>query len=112
MVGLHAVDGVCCGAQDERSRWSKLSGLSSAEVDAMLPRTSALVAMGTAVLAAAQVAAGSAAIAAERLPSLAIDVGQTTVSGLSSGAFMALQFHVAFSGTVRGAGVVAGGPPH
>jgi poly(3-hydroxybutyrate) depolymerase len=52
----------------------------------------------------------SAARAAERLPSFNIDLGQTTVSGLSSGAFMAVQFHVAFSGTVRGAGVVAGGP--
>src|SRR3712207_4026452 len=72
----------------------------------MLPRTFVLVAMGS----AAQVAVGSAAIAAERLPSLAIDIDQTTVSGLSSGAFMAGQFHVAYSGTVRGAGIVAGGP--
>ena len=58
----------------------------------MLPRTFVLVAMGSAVLGAAQVAVGSAAIAAERLPSLAIDIDQTTVSGLSSGAFMAVQF--------------------
>ena len=35
---------------------------------------------------------------------------QVTVSGLSSGAYMAVQFEVAFSQTVRGAGVIAGGP--
>ncbi len=33
-----------------------------------------------------------------------------TVSGISSGGFMAVQFHVAHSSTVGGAGVVAGGP--
>jgi poly(3-hydroxybutyrate) depolymerase len=57
----------------------------------------------------ALLAAGPAR-AAEPLPSFQVDLGQTTVSGLSSGAYMALQFHVAFSGTVRGAGIVAGGP--
>ncbi|WP_165354866.1 hypothetical protein, partial [Tropicimonas sp. IMCC6043] len=34
----------------------------------------------------------------------------TTVSGLSSGAFMAVQLQVAFSTTIGGAGIVAGGP--
>lgn len=48
--------------------------------------------------------------AAAPLPSFHVDLGQTTVSGLSSGAFMALQFHVAFSATVQGAGIIAGGP--
>ena len=33
-----------------------------------------------------------------------------TVSGLSSGGFFAHQFHVAWSGLVAGAGIVAGGP--
>lgn len=33
-----------------------------------------------------------------------------TVSGLSSGAFMAVQMHVAYSSTIKGAGVFAGGP--
>ena len=32
-----------------------------------------------------------------------------TVSGISSGAFFAHQFHVAYSGLVKGAGMVAGG---
>lgn len=33
-----------------------------------------------------------------------------TVSGISSGGFFAVQFHVAFSALVQGAGVIAGGP--
>lgn len=41
---------------------------------------------------------------------LAIDISQTSTSGLSSGGFMAVQFHVAFSSIMRGAAVFAGGP--
>lgn len=37
------------------------------------------------------------------------DLSRTSVSGLSSGAFMASQFDVAYSGEVIGAGIVAGG---
>ncbi|AIY41819.1 poly (3-hydroxybutyrate) depolymerase [Collimonas arenae] len=44
------------------------------------------------------------------LPALAADPLQTSVSGLSSGAFMAVQYQVAYSASVIGAGVVAGGP--
>jgi poly(3-hydroxybutyrate) depolymerase len=36
--------------------------------------------------------------------------GQVSVSGLSSGAYMAVQFEVAYSRTVIGAGIIAGGP--
>ena len=51
------------------------------------------------------------ASAAVDLPQLNIDKAQTTVSGLSSGGFMAVQLHVAYSATfAKGAGVVAGGP--
>lgn len=50
------------------------------------------------------------ALAANALPSYAGDPSQTSVSGLSSGAFMAVQYQVAYSGSVVGAGVVAGGP--
>jgi poly(3-hydroxybutyrate) depolymerase len=50
------------------------------------------------------------ALAAEPLPSFNVDLAQTSVSGLSSGAYMAGQFHVAFSATVIGAGIIAGGP--
>ncbi len=38
------------------------------------------------------------------------DAAQVTVSGLSAGGFMAVQFAVAHSALVRGVGVVAGGP--
>ena len=48
--------------------------------------------------------------AAEPLPALGVDASQTSVSGISSGAYMAGQFHLAFSTIVVGAGVVAGGP--
>src|SRR5262249_5414109 len=44
------------------------------------------------------------------LPRLNIDVGQISVSGLSSGGYMAVQFEVAYSSLVMGAGVIAGGP--
>lgn len=47
---------------------------------------------------------------APALRSYQIDPSKTSVSGLSSGAFMAMQFHVAYSSTIIGAGVVAGGP--
>ena len=46
--------------------------------------------------------------AAVDLPVLNIDKSQTTVSGLSSGGYMAVQLHVAFSSVfAKGAGVVA-----
>lgn len=44
------------------------------------------------------------------LPALNIDVRQTSISGISSGGFMTVQFQVAHSSIVKGAGVVAGGP--
>jgi poly(3-hydroxybutyrate) depolymerase len=44
------------------------------------------------------------------LPTFQVDLSKTSVSGLSSGAFMAAQFQVAYSSTVVGAGIVAGGP--
>lgn len=47
---------------------------------------------------------------AERLPGLNASMQNLTVSGLSSGGFMAVQMHVAHSALVHGAGVLAGGP--
>lgn len=44
------------------------------------------------------------------LPPLGASREQLTVSGLSSGAFMAVQFEVVHSQTVAGAGIIAGGP--
>lgn len=45
-----------------------------------------------------------------RLPRLNIAKQSFGVSGLSAGAFMAVQFQVAFSKSICGAGVIAGGP--
>lgn len=47
---------------------------------------------------------------ADPLPVLNLDRDATTVSGLSSGAFMAVQLQVAHSERIAGAGIVAGGP--
>jgi poly(3-hydroxybutyrate) depolymerase len=56
------------------------------------------------------IALAGACAAAERLPALGADAGAVTVSGVSSGAYMAVQLHVARSATVRGAAAIAGGP--
>lgn len=45
-----------------------------------------------------------------KLPKLNIDAKQTTTSGVSSGAYMATQMHIAYSDVVAGAALVAGGP--
>ena len=52
----------------------------------------------------------SSTAGAETLPQLSLDREATTVSGLSSGGFMAVQLQIAYSSAVSGAGVVAGGP--
>jgi hypothetical protein len=45
------------------------------------------------------------------LPKYNVSVNEVSVSGLSSGGYMAVQMHFAYSTTVRkGAGVIAGGP--
>ena len=63
------------------------------------------------VTACALALASASAFAAVNLPALNIDSSQTSVSGLSSGAFMAVQLHVGYSATFKkGAGIVAGGP--
>ena len=64
------------------------------------------------LLAVAALAAGIATtVIAAPLPQLNIDRTQTTVSGISSGGYMAVQLHVAYSATFgKGAGVIAGGP--
>lgn len=64
--------------------------------------------MKLAILALAAAWAGSAAAAP--LPQLNIDKTQITVSGLSSGGFMANQLGIAYASTFKGVGVFAGGP--
>jgi poly(3-hydroxybutyrate) depolymerase len=48
--------------------------------------------------------------AADELPALQAQAARTSVSGLSSGGFMAVQYGTAYSASVMGVGVVAGGP--
>jgi poly(3-hydroxybutyrate) depolymerase len=48
--------------------------------------------------------------AAEALPELGTDLDATSVSGLSSGAYMAGQIELAHAQHIKGAGIVAGGP--
>ncbi len=48
--------------------------------------------------------------AAEPLPALRAQKQGVTASGLSSGGYLAVQLHLAHSASVRGVGVVAGGP--
>ena len=53
---------------------------------------------------------GNAATAAEPLPALGADIAAVTVSGVSSGGYMAMQFQVAHSSMVYGVGALAAGP--
>lgn len=48
--------------------------------------------------------------AAPTLPQLGATTNDLTVSGISSGGYMAVQFQVAYSALVHGAGIIAGGP--
>lgn len=62
--------------------------------------------VGFGILAAAL----GVATAAEQLPPLGVTLSATSMSGLSSGAYMAGQIEVAHSKDIVGAGIVAGGP--
>jgi poly(3-hydroxybutyrate) depolymerase len=46
----------------------------------------------------------------DALPALNAPISESSISGLSSGAFMAMQFGTAWSSTIRGVGIVSGGP--
>lgn len=48
--------------------------------------------------------------AAEKLAGFNAAIGESSISGISSGAFMAVQFATAWSSVIKGVGVVAGGP--
>lgn len=54
--------------------------------------------------------AAAAAQVLQRLPALGLQKDAVTVSGLSSGGYMAGQFAVAYSASVAGVAVLAGGP--
>ena len=80
---------------------------------AALPRTqrrNLLAATLTLALALTALAPARAAAANAGLPALMLSRDGLTVSGLSSGGYMAGQFQVAFSGLLSGAAVLAAGP--
>ena len=66
------------------------------------------------IITASVLAAAATGCASEqptsRLPKLKLDPAHTTVSGISSGAYMATQVHMAFSNHVAGVALLAGGP--
>ena len=66
--------------------------------------------IAAALLAVALGSQPAGAAEAEPLPALCIDENAISVSGISSGAFFAHQFHVAHSARVMGAAIFAGGP--
>lgn len=70
------------------------------------------VAVAAPILAVVIVAASACSSESARapLPKLDLDPSRTTVSGLSSGAYMATQVHMAFSDHVAGVALLAGGP--
>src|ERR1700722_786438 len=55
------------------------------------------------------IAVANSALAAE-LPAYNAGIGESSISGISSGAFMAIQFGTAWSSVIKGVGVIAGGP--
>jgi poly(3-hydroxybutyrate) depolymerase len=62
------------------------------------------------VVALALAIGAAAARGADRLPAFGAEPDTVTVSGVSSGGYMAGQLHVAHSGAIKGVGVLAAGP--
>src|SRR4051794_40395669 len=70
----------------------------------LLRRT--FIALGCAALVAGPTQAEGPA----RLSGYNANINESSISGISSGAFMAVQFGTAWSSVIKGVGVVAGGP--
>jgi poly(3-hydroxybutyrate) depolymerase len=83
---------------------ARLTVMPRLEVERALVTLSAVALFGALVAASPLVAFG------DELPRLGIALPATSVSGLSSGAYMAGQIELAHSKDVVGAGIVAGGP--
>src|SRR5260370_5854628 len=66
---------------------------------------------GTTVLLACAAVSAVSPLAAEpvALRGYNAAIGESSISGISSGAFMAVQFGTAWSSVIRGVGVIAGG---
>jgi hypothetical protein len=66
--------------------------------------------IATAVIALGLLLCGCGQKQGSELPTLGAKIDQTSVSGISSGAYMAGQFEIAHSHDVIGAAIIAGGP--
>lgn len=66
--------------------------------------------LSAALLALAALVTGCAEETKQNLPALGAKIDETSVSGISSGAYMAGQFEMAHSRDIVGAGIIAGGP--
>ncbi len=73
-------------------------------------RASARLVRLTLIVIAFSTAPALAEGAAPPLGSYNADIKESSISGISSGAFTAVQFGVSWSSTVKGVGVIAGGP--
>ena len=73
-------------------------------------RRLACLARLTLIATALVIAPAFAESAAPPLGAYNADINESSISGISSGAFMAVQFGVAWSSIVKGVGVIAGGP--
>jgi hypothetical protein len=73
-------------------------------------RISAGLAGVTVIVTALGIAPASAEGTAPPLAAYNADIKESSISGISSGAFMAVQFGVSWSSIVKGVGVIAGGP--
>ncbi|MBV8736649.1 MAG: hypothetical protein JO007_05210 [Alphaproteobacteria bacterium] len=73
-------------------------------------RTRLLHWMGLSLMIMGLVGAPVLAETAPPLSAYNADIKQSSISGISSGAFMAVQFGVAWSSVIEGVGVIAGGP--
>ena len=74
------------------------------------PRLYSRVALAAAIALAMVPATPIRAADGPVLKSYNAAIGESSISGISSGAFMAVQFGVAWSSIIKGVGVVAGGP--
>ncbi|MGE5385366.1 MAG: hypothetical protein ACM3SV_05685 [Betaproteobacteria bacterium] len=68
--------------------------------------------MNTRTFAAVSLAFATSLATAATLPKLNIDPAEISVSGLSSGGYMAVQYHAVYSASTKGAGIIAAGPYH
>ncbi|MBT1065232.1 polyhydroxybutyrate depolymerase [Bowmanella sp. Y26] len=66
--------------------------------------------MKTSLIRTLALSALTSSLAYAEVPKLNLDIQQITLSGLSSGGYMASQFHLAHSNWVSGVGVIAAGP--